>query len=215
MKTVNKPINPHRHRSCPDPQAITHGGAYHLMMHKLKYVFLVLLLTFSAELCAGVSNQLYEEKEVSCKLKVFHDAVPGENGVLVIKLFDAQRHDCDISREKAVKALDMALINFKNRNDLAEISSVFLGRLISYKWLSDNLLRMSKDNAAWNVRNGRPVKGTKNNYVNSLLHSSDILQPFYLILSKNNYKVSGISCEKILVNKEKLPFDGMCWITLQ
>lgn len=184
-------------------------------MRKHTYTYLAFLLLFTADIYAGVRVQLFEEKNASCNIKAYHDAVPGESGVIVLKSFDTKDDKCEITQDKAINALDNAINNYKVRNDLSEITSIFLGRLISYKWLSDYLLKSSITNKNWNVQKGRPRNGTSNKYVNSLMYRSNILEPFSLVLSKYDYKMSGVSCEKILINKEKLPFDGMCWLTIQ
>lgn len=180
-----------------------------------KYIYLAISLAYATNIWAGISVPLYAGKDTSCNLKVFHDAAPGEAGTIAIKLFDVERNKCDLTKEKAARALDKALNNYKSRNNLSGIASIFLGRLINYKSLSDYLVKASKANKDWNNKNGRPAKGSNNKYVNYLLYSSNILDPFSAVLSKHNYKILGVSCEKILINEEKLPFDGMCWISVQ
>jgi hypothetical protein len=67
----------------------------------------------------------------------------------------------------------------------------------------------------WDKGSGKPVKGSVNKYVSALLYSKELLEPFSLAVNKNSYEITGVSCEKILINKEKLPYDGICWVSIR
>ncbi len=74
---------------------------------------------------------------------------------------------------------------------------------------------MTENNSNWSKPNGRPVKGTANDYVNSLLNTGDIFRPVSGILSRYNYSMSGVYCEKVLVFRDGTPFDAMCWLQVE
>ena len=121
-----------------------------------------------------------------------------------------------MSEPLVTSVLEQALAKYKSNSDLAEISSIFLGgRLLSYPWMREYLTKASAKNNEWNIKTGKPRHGNSNAYVNNLLYSDKLLESFSAALKKFDYRITGISCEKILVNKNKLPEDGMCWLNLK
>jgi hypothetical protein len=80
----------------------------------------------------------------------------------------------------------------------AEISLAF-GRIERYPWLSDLL-----------TRQGRPPKGKENAYVAAALRGI----PDFIALFEG-WQVAGVSVEKVLLNKEKLPYDAILWVKLK
>ena len=80
----------------------------------------------------------------------------------------------------------------------AEISLAF-GRIERYPWLSDLL-----------TRQGRPPKGKENAYVAAALRG----MPEFTALF-TNWQVRGVSVEKVLLNRNRQPYDAILWVRLQ
>ena len=176
----------------------------------------IFLLALSTVAFAGITELLHKASYGECTLTVMHDAVPGEKGVIVLRPGNRAGSACKLARPQAAEVLDKALQKYESSNDLAEITSVFLGgRLISYPWISEYLVNVSENNPGWNRATGKPEQSSINQYVNNILYTNDILAPFSQALQNHGYKITGISCEKILVNKDKLPYDALCWILIK
>lgn len=184
-------------------------------MHNKIISFSIVLLTLSNLANAGVSELLYKENYGACSITAWHDAVPGEKGVIVFKP-DNNTAVCKLSKTQVTNILKNAFEKYQFRKDLSEITSIYLsGRLISYPWLNDYLTNSSKNNSRWNQTIGKPTESSINEYANSLLYSQRLLEPFLLALQQYQYDVTGISCEKVLINKENLPYDAMCWVIIK
>jgi hypothetical protein len=77
--------------------------------------------------------------------------------------------------------------------------SVAFGRIERYPWLSDLLKRQ-----------GRPPRGKENAYVAAALRA----MPEFIGLF-DGWQVVGVSVEKVLLNRDKKPYDAILWVRLQ
>lgn len=169
----------------------------------------------SLPVSAGISQVLHLQTYGDCELTISHDTVVGFDGVIIIRFRTKDYKPCLVSKEKLSENLDKALQYFKS-NKLTEVTSVFLGgKLSSYPWMTEYLISRSKVSNEWNSILGKPISGHANTYVSKVLNSDTILKPFLMPLSKHQYEIMGIDCEKIMINSDKLPYDGLCWISIK
>jgi hypothetical protein len=82
--------------------------------------------------------------------------------------------------------------------DAPEIS-LALGRIERYPWLSELL-----------TRQGRPPRGKENAYVAGTLRAMPEFTRLF-----DGWQVVGVSVEKVLLNKDKRPYDAILWVTLK
>lgn len=183
-------------------------------MKKIPVLTLSVFL-FSTSLMAGISTTLFEKDYEGCGVKVVHDAVAGEKGTILLRGRTEKHSYCPISRSQVEEVLGAGLKKLHIQPELSRVESIFIGRLESYPWIREFLVRQSKNSKKWNMKKVRPVSGSNNSFVNSLLDSKTLLKPFSVVLEKSGYRVAGVSCEKILINKDKLPYDAMCWIKIK
>ena len=107
-------------------------------------------------------------------------------------------------------------------------SSLFLGRLIDYPWLSAEIARTAARDTGWNARTGRPVRVGVNNFVAGLLSRPAVIDALQPALDEAGYRIAGASVEKVLVLPAReipaldgerldgrLPFDAMAWLHLE
>lgn len=184
-------------------------------MKKSHKVLITSLLLISQNVFAGVTHLLYEETFSECYATASHDAVPGGEGVLVIRAATNDHEFCTVDQQHLLQVLERGLIKLKEESELSAITSIFLGRIHAYPWMSHYILESSEVNKLWDTKSGRPVKGSANQYINTLLGSTIITTPFSRILTPAGYNLTGISCEKVLLNDENLPYDALCWITVR
>ncbi len=176
----------------------------------------LLLTGFSIPLYAGVSTVLYKTKVAGCNIVVSHDSVKGGAGTIVIRARSQAMVLCQISQASLQAALGSALKTLKVKKQLSPVTSIFLAnKLRSYQWMSELLVEKSINSARWDKKVGKPKKGTVNSYVNRLLYSETVLGPFSQSLKQYRFRISAVSCEKILINKNNLPYDAMCWLTIK
>lgn len=183
-----------------------------------QHTFRVVLMLFviSQPAVAGVTHLLYEEHAGQCRNTVSHDAVAGQPGVIILRPVGSGETPCVINKSQVKSLMEKGLQQYRGRKDLAPVTSVFLGgRLIAYPWLSRYVMEDARKNTLWNVDHGKPVSVSSNEYLNRSLFGAQVLAPFAEALQRYDYEITGVSCEKVLVNKNKLPFDGMCWLMIK
>jgi len=181
---------------------------------KSYFIFLLLMVFFSIPTSAGVNNILYEHAVDQCKLTISHDAVEGFAGVIMLRSVNKDFGYCAVSKQQVASSLDYAMKSLVSNKNLKEINSVFLGRLRSYKWIGNFLTQESKTSNQWDSSLGRSLVGNDNAYVNATLNATEVLSPFSAPLQKHGYDITDVECEKIMVNKDKLPYEALCWLVI-
>ena len=107
-------------------------------------------------------------------------------------------------------------------------SSLSMGRLIDYPWLSRYLADAARGDSRWDSKKGKPVFMDINKYVSLLLFAKDLMEPIEAVLVKGNYKIVGVTVEKVLVGSfreiplyqgvafpGKVPYDAQVWLRLE
>ncbi|MDH5408979.1 MAG: hypothetical protein OEY00_10240 [Gammaproteobacteria bacterium] len=179
-----------------------------------KNILCFLFIFYSASSYSGVTNILHQERVNGCNIIIIHNAVKGQTGTIVVRGKDDDLNYCNIAEKTLLPALDQAM-KHPDIDKLSEVRSIFLGRLVSYNWISAFISSHAATDPNWNKKQGRSVKDSTNKYVNKLLSSSEILTAFDKVMSKHQYRATRFSCEKILTNKDRLPVDAMCWINIK
>lgn len=184
---------------------------------KIRILFVLAVLLISGNVQAGVSTFLCEKSYGECSIKVTHEAATGaDNGVLTIRSRNKKNSACNISKQQAREVLYEGIkiyVNIKN-SKFALADSIFLGRIKNYPWMSEHLVKKADKSGVWDKKTGRPSDRSANAYVSLLLSDREVLFYFNLVLEQIGYGVAGVSCEKVLINKDKLPYDAMCWLNI-
>jgi hypothetical protein len=134
---------------------------------------------------------------------------------------------CDVDQAAVRTLLASAFAKTEPPALRSEYTSLFIGRLIDYPWLSHYLAETAHRDKHWNRKKGRPIKMEINAYTARLLFNQDLLQPIQTELGKHGYRIAGVSVEKVLVGHAsdlpgparrltgRLPFDAQVWFRLQ
>jgi hypothetical protein len=133
---------------------------------------------------------------------------------------------CDIDREAVETLLAAAFAKTGAPALQGGYTSLFLGRLVDYPWLSRYLAETAYRDKRWNRKQGRPIGREINGYVARLLFNRDLLNPIETEFGRHGYRIAGVSVEKVLVGgpsavpgakglEGRLPFDAQVWIRLQ
>ena len=109
-----------------------------------------------------------------------------------------------------------------------EFTSLSIGRLIDYPWLVQVLSLRAAQDPRWDSVAGKPRSVHVNRYVADILSSSEIVREIEAPLRGQDYRITGVSVEKVLVGgfenvpqlegprrKGKIPFDAQVWFRLE
>jgi hypothetical protein len=107
-------------------------------------------------------------------------------------------------------------------------SSLYIGRLIDYPWLSHYLAGTAHKDRRWDAAKGRPVGVDINKYVAGILSSTEVTAKIESALGGSGYRVVSASVEKVLVGgfrfvplykgelpPGKVPYDAQVWFRLE
>ncbi len=132
---------------------------------------------------------------------------------------------CHISLETFNRLINQALSDPDSRD--IQYRSVFIGRLVEYPWLAQQLAERSLQHPAWDAESAQVRKGNLNQLVVSILSSPEILQPIQEPFLTFGYRVTGVSVEKVLVDHadnipwlkidqtDQVPYDAMVHFILE
>jgi hypothetical protein len=161
-----------------------------------------------------------------CMLRV--EARTQEPHVLRVRALHPRFATCRIDLTALSAALAAALATDAARRSTTPYTSISLGRLVDYPWLSALLTRTAAVDRHWNARTGRPLHGDVNRYVAELLSRPAATEPLQPVLASSGYRIHGASVEKVLVAtadripgladgavQGRLPFDAMLWLLLE
>jgi hypothetical protein len=134
---------------------------------------------------------------------------------------------CPIEKESMLSALKAASSKTDEPKLEGTYSSLCIGRLVDYPWLSQCIAEAAYKDPAWNARKGRPVKLDINKYVSNLLFENDISAEIGRVLGGGCHVIS-VTVEKVLVgtfrdvpgyvgaiHPGKVPFDAQVWFRLE
>jgi len=135
---------------------------------------------------------------------------------------------CDVEKESMLLALEAAFSSPGSPVMSGNFSSLFMGRLIDYSWLSRHLADTARGDSRRDSKKGKPVATDINKYVSRLLSAKDLIDPIEAVLVKGNYKIVGVTVEKVLVGSFReiplyqgvafpgeVPYDAQVWLRLE
>lgn len=160
-----------------------------------------------------------------CKLSVEAD---DKWHTLRLRAFDPSYKGCRIDRESMVTILEAAFAKTQPPKLEGTYSSLSIGRLIDYPWLSRYLASAAYGDRGWNARKGKPASGDINGYVAKLLFKKELTEQLEKAFAKGGYSIAGVSVEKVLVGSfrnvpfytgkispGRVPFDAQVWFMLK
>ncbi len=134
--------------------------------------------------------------------------------------FDA----CDVSEETY---RDVTKDWIQSRSpDLKPLTSLSLGRAITFPWVSRHLADTALQWPEWIKRISKGSPGEHNTFVAALLSEPAFLERLDQPFSETPYRVIGVSVEKVLIGKARdyasspaapaarVPFDAQLWLRL-
>lgn len=158
-----------------------------------------------------------------CSLRVEAD---DQSHVLRLRVLP-EGETCPIERASMLSALKEASSKTDEPRFSGVYSSLYVGRLVDYPWLSQYLAETAHKDPAWSRGKGRPVRLDINKYVAGLIFGNQITADVGEALG-SDYRVKAVSVEKVLVGgfrhvpgyqgelrPGKVPFDAQVWFKLE
>jgi hypothetical protein len=185
----------------------------------------VLLLFLSCTSAESRDNVMFSMPAGECTLSVESN---DRWYTLRLRAHHPSGNNCFIDRETVASVLGAALSKADAQEAGGKFSSLYIGRLVDYPWLSQALAVAARNDRGWDAKKGKPTRMNINLYVSKLLSSKDITEPFDAALAKGGYKVKGVSAEKVLVGRLRnvplceddtasglVPYDAQVWFRLE
>jgi hypothetical protein len=105
--------------------------------------------------------------------------------------------------------------------------SLFLGRLVEYPWLSEQLALSASRDPRWDKEKGQPRSLNLNAYVKERLSKKEVTDQFEETFGESGYRVVAVAVEKVLIGRRgdvpvhtgtkfsgTVPYDAMVWLVL-
>lgn len=180
----------------------------------------ILAAFFAAPGIAYRAKEIVTMEAGECQLSV---EVDEDSGTLRLRVRPEGRN-CRIEKASMITVLRAAFAG----TDLPKLSSLYIGRLVDYPWLSQHLAISASGDPAWDKRRGKPASVDINRYVAELLSRMEITEQIQEVFTALGYRVVDATVEKVLVGGSddvpgytgraspgKLPYDAMVWFRLQ
>lgn len=137
-------------------------------------------------------------------------------------------NDCHISKDAMLSVLKAAFSKTEPPKPEGNYSSLYIGRLIDYPWLSQYLATAAYRDTRWNKKRGKPIALDINKYVANILSRKEITVQIEEALAAGGYRVTSTTVEKVLTGDfrsvplyegkmppGKVPYDAQVWFRLE
>jgi len=134
--------------------------------------------------------------------------------------------DCQIDRSSMLSVLDEAFSTIDSTK--GSFSSLSIGRLIDYPWLSQYLATTAYGDREWDSKKGKPAAMDINKYAAQLLFRNEMTAQIATVFKRGGYTVEGVTVEKVLVgdfrevpsyqgtmHPGRVPYDAQVWYRLK
>ena len=185
----------------------------------------MLILTLSCRNAWSVDAEIVSVAVGECTLSV---EANDEWHTLRLRAYHPQYKGCHITEDEMKASLESAFLKTETPALKGDYSSLSIGRLIDYPWLSQYLADAAYSDHEWNSKKGKPVTMGFNNYVAHILFNQKLLASIQTTLAKAGYRIIGVTVEKVLVGgfrdvplnrgdhvRGSVPYDAQVWFGLQ
>ncbi len=135
---------------------------------------------------------------------------------------------CRIDKDDVIRTLSLGFSQPHPELASRVFTSLSIGRLIDYPWLSQFLARRAAQDPQWNAAAGTPRRSHVNRYVADILSRPEVVPEIEAAMREHGYRIAGVSVEKVLVGgfenvpglegprrRGKVPFDAQVWFQLK
>ena len=185
---------------------------------------LVLVFSLIAPVESYQVQVIYSMEAGKCSLTVESD---NQSHTLRLRVHP-EYNDCHISKDSMLSALKAAFTKTEPPKPEGSYSSLYIGRLIDYPWLSQYLATTAYRDTKWDKKRGKPVALDINKYVSNILSSKEITVQIEEAFAASGYRVISTTVEKVLIGgfrsvplyqgdmaPGKVPYDAQVWFKLE
>lgn len=135
---------------------------------------------------------------------------------------------CQLNKTDMQTALQAAFSKADHPKLEGPYTSLFLGRIIDYPWLSQYLAIFASHDSRWDGKKGKPFAMDLYSYVRSILDTKEVITQFEETFGNSGYRVTSVTIEKVLVGpfhdipfyqgptqSGKFPYDALIWLSLE
>jgi len=182
---------------------------------------IIAVFSFSGTMASSQERVIVSLKVGECDLRV--ESIEKER-ILRLRAHHPKYKGCRIDKNSMVSVLTAAFLKNDPPKLEGSYSSLSIGRLIDYPWLSQYLATTAYHDQGWDSRKGKPAAMDINKYVSQLLSRKELLAQIETPFAKGGYKVNRVSVEKVLVGgfrevpfyqgkmvPGRVPYDAQVW----
>jgi hypothetical protein len=196
------------------------------MINRVSSILLGIIAVFSLSgtMASSQEQVIVSLKVGECDLRV--ESIEKEH-ILRLRAHHPKHKGCGIDKNSMVSVLTAAFLKNDPPKLEGSYSSLSIGRLIDYPWLSQYLATTAYHDQGWDSRKGKPAAMDINKYVSQLLSREELLAQIETPFAKGGYKVNRVSVEKVLVGgfrevpfyqgkmyPGRVPYDAQVWFRL-
>jgi hypothetical protein len=197
------------------------------MIHRGSSFILGLILVFSLSgtIASSQERVIVSSKVGECELTVESNE---NQHTLRLRAHHPNYKGCHIDPTSVVSALTAAFLKRDSPKLEGSYSSLSMGRLIDYPWLSEYLATTAFRDQGWDSKRGKPAVMDINKYVSQLLFRKELTAEIETAFEKGGVRVVGVSVEKVLVGSfrevpfyqgemhpGRVPYDAQVWFRLE
>ena len=185
----------------------------------------ILLLSLSGTIASSQELVIVSSKAGECDLTVESNE---KWHTLRLRAHHPKYKGCHIDKNSMLSVLSAAFLKNDSPKLEGSYSSLFIGRLIDYPWLSQYLATTAYRDHGWDSKKGKPVAMDINKYVSQLLFRKELMAQIETVFEKGGYRVVGVTVEKVLVggfrevpfyqgemHPGRAPYDAQVWFRLE
>jgi hypothetical protein len=167
---------------------------------------------------------IYSMEAGKCSLTVESD---NQSHTLRLRVHPEYK-DCHIGKDSMLSALKAAFSKTEPPKPEGSYSSLYIGRLIDYPWLSQYLATTAYRDTRWDKKRGKPLALDINKYVSNILSRKEITAQIEDAFAASGYRVISTTVEKVLIGDfrsvplyqgevppGKVPYDAQVWFRLE
>ena len=184
----------------------------------------LLVILFSLPSASHQARVIYSVDAGACRLTVEAD---DQSRTLRLRV-NPEGNTCRITRDAMLGALRATFLKTDPPRLEGTYSSLSIGRVIDYPWLSQYLARAAHNDTRWDGKRGKPVAMDINKYVSVVLSEREVTAHIDRALAGSGYRVTSVHVEKVLVGgfrdvplyegetvPGRIPYDAQAWFRLE
>jgi hypothetical protein len=186
---------------------------------------LILVFSLSDTIASSQDQVIVSSKAGECNLSLESNE---KWHTLRLRAHNPEYKGCHIDKDSMLSVLGAAFLKTEPPKLEGSYSSLSLGRLIDYPWLSQYLAATAYRDRGWDSKKGKPVAMDINKYVSQLLFRKELMAQIETVFEKGGYRIRAVAVEKVLVggfreipsyqgemHSGQVPYDAQVWFRLE